>query len=594
MSEQDEQRPLTRRERRMREMGETGQLDLSEAQVTPPAKAETEDVTAESAPASDASPASADAAAPAAPAEIEISPFNEDGTPRSRREIRALREAAAVELAAARAAAAPAEVEESAADAAAEDSAAEDSAADEAAEVAAAEEAAPTESAELEIEAEELESSEIREVETEASEAAEAEAEGEDLTEGDEAQDQDAEAAAIVGEGADAVPAEEAAMSVEPEAGPAPLDGEPDFDSLIAPPTEPFTVQDLRDAENGGSAAQAQSDDVAELLAQGEAAAEVDADAGAPVEAEVAEEPVVAEAAEEEAAAKPKRRFWKRNKGEQAAEAEAAPVEVEAETVTETESAPVVAESVDPEPAVEAAPETAAEDPAQEQAEEAAEVIEIPAEPADVLPEAAPTEEAVAEAEPKPAVQPSPDQKESYSFPDIAPPEEWRSVFDDPSSRTMPGPAKADGDFDDLISRAVAQEGSGGQNTSALILPNMPEDTGGLSGPLGTTGDLYVTGSMKLPKSLGETGGHAALHDSIEMDPITGEAPEEAPAASEGPAPVSARHAVSARVQTDMPVVAKPAKEKSKLPLVLSLTGGGLVVAVAGIAIWGASNGMFG
>ena len=617
MSEQDEQRPLTRRERRMREMVETGQLDLSEAQVTPPAKAETEDSTAENATAGDSSPARADAAAPAAPAEIEISPFNEDGTPRSRREIRALREAAAVELAAARAAAAPAEAEEPAGDVAGEDSAAEDSAVDEAAEVAAAEEAAPTESAELEIEAEELESSEIREVEIEAAEAAEAEAEGEDLTEGDEAQDQDAEAAAIVGEGADAVPAEEAAMSVEPEAGPAPLEGEPDFDSLIAPPTEPFTVQDLRDAENGGSAAQTQSDDVAELLAQGEAAAEAgsgaNADAGAPAEAEAEvaeaapEEPAVAEVAEDEAAAKPKRRFWKRNKGEQAAaaeaeveaeaapvEAEAAPVEVEAESVSETESAPVVADPVDPEPAAEAAPETAAADPAQEQAEEAAEVIEIPAEPADVLPEAAPTEEAVAEAEPKPAVQPSPDQKESYSFPDIAPPEEWRSVFDDPSSRTMPGPAKADGDFDDLISRAVAQEGSGGQNTSALILPNMPEDTGGLSGPLGTTGDLYVTGSMKLPKSLGETGGHAALHDSIEMDPITGEAPEEAPAASEGPAPVSARHAVSARVQTDMPVVAKPAKEKSKLPLVLSLTGGGLVVAVAGIAIWGASNGMFG
>jgi hypothetical protein len=150
------------------------------------------------------------------------------------------------------------------------------------------------------------------------------------------------------------------------------------------------------------------------------------------------------------------------------------------------------------------------------------------------------------------------------------------------------------GDFDDLISRAVAQEStSTTAGTSALILPSMPEDTGGLAGPIGTTGELYVTGSLKLPKSLGETGGHSALHDSIEMDPITGEESGDVRMTSEGPAPVSARHAVSARAASGLPV-AKPVKDRSKLPLVLSLTGGGLLVAVVALGVWGASNGMFG
>ncbi|KUF06664.1 hypothetical protein [Leucobacter sp. G161] len=141
-------------------------------------------------------------------------------------------------------------------------------------------------------------------------------------------------------------------------------------------------------------------------------------------------------------------------------------------------------------------------------------------------------EEAVAE-------QPAPEENDDesvdtstdtagYSFPDIQPPEEWRSVFDDPSrAATITAPGES-GDFDDLISRAVAQEGStGGTGASALILPTHPGDTGGLTGPLGSTGELFVTGSIELPKSMGETGGHSGIHDSLDYDPfLTGENPE--------------------------------------------------------------------
>lgn len=79
MSEQDEQRPLSRRERRLREMAETGALDLSEIS----------EMVAEPKPVSQ----------PKIDNEIEISPFHEDGTPRSRREMRELRERALAERA---------------------------------------------------------------------------------------------------------------------------------------------------------------------------------------------------------------------------------------------------------------------------------------------------------------------------------------------------------------------------------------------------------------------------------------------------------------------------------------------------------------
>ncbi|QIM16436.1 hypothetical protein G7067_08405 [Leucobacter insecticola] len=178
-------------------------------------------------------------------------------------------------------------------------------------------------------------------------------------------------------------------------------------------------------------------------------------------------------------------------------------------------------------------------------------------------------------------------------------------MFDDPASRAAvsnspdspSAPATpSGGDFDDLISRAVAQEGAAGtSNTSALILPSMPEDTGGLSGPLGSTGEFYLTGSIELPKSMGETGGHSALIDSVEVDPVVAHETSEPQVTSEaGPVPVSARRAVSARVSSGIPVVAKPAKENNKLPLVLSLTGGGLLAAVIAYVVWAASQGMFG
>lgn len=565
MSEQDEQRPLTRRERRMRELGETGAMDLAEALPGTSAPAAVESGTTGDTPAAqasvpDASSGSApDAQADPATGDIEISPVNPDGTPRSRREMRQLREAALAERAAAQPVNAlstePAQVDTAVTTAPVEP------------EPAAAEEPAVADpSAAPEID----------------------------------------EPAVEGGEGG-----VDSAQSVDDVATPSAAP-EVDFDSLISPPTEPFTVDELREAE---SAANVTEDDARP------------ADEPDQPSADELETPAESAASPAGEPAKSKRRFpWQRAKAD---EAVPAPEAVSAESA-ETELAEAVpAANETPEASapeaetavahdsnlsvgspVDAAAPTAVIDSdavraISDEAPESIPEVVPPREPADDLPVvpaaetvALPTQAAsVAPNQPEPEAAPrSPEQKSSYSFPDIAPPEEWRSVFDDPASRQFPTPgAQPGGDFDDLISRAVAQEGStGGTGTSALILPTMPEDTGGLTGPLGATGDLYVTGSLHLPKSLGETGGHSAIHDSIEMDPITGDQLSEPSGDGSGPAPVSARHAVSARVDSGMPVVAKPAREKSKLPLILSLTGGGLLIVVVALGAWGASNGFFG
>lgn len=185
---------------------------------------------------------------------------------------------------------------------------------------------------------------------------------------------------------------------------------------------------------------------------------------------------------------------------------------------------------------------------------------------------------------------------QSYSFPDITPLDDGKSIFDDPTLQVMnSAPSKqVDGthDFDELITRAVAQESAGSStNTSALILPSMPE-SGALAGPIGETGELFITGSFDLPRSLSETGGHASLHDSIDAEPFDELGLVEA-ARTGAMAPVSASRAVSARASHG-PLVADATRDKNKMPVVLIATGGVLVLGAAGLIIWAATSGLFG
>ncbi|GAA1321070.1 hypothetical protein ACFSWE_00310 [Leucobacter albus] len=468
MSEQDHERPLTRRELRLREQAASG----------------------EAAEAADAGPGEAAVAASEtsgeAPAnvEIEIDPLNPDGTPRTRREMRELREAALAQLAA------------------------------------------------------------------------------------DTAASDDVDAAAAV----NAVQAEAPAPVVPME--------EPVFDEYGAPtealsledlpqhdsseteldaPTEAFTLEDILEAAEP-TAPTGDADAVAALFAtdQVEIVADSLGETAVPADADI-------DAAEA---------------GAVEAETHSADIEHDADlAAADLEASAVIDGAATADEADEA-------DEAELQAGAEAEASTL----ADVV-----AEELDAQAEAEGEADTGTDTA-GYSFPDIQPPEEWRSVFDDPSRAASISAPGESGDFDDLISRAVAQEGStGGTGASALILPSHPGDTGGLTGPLGATGELFVTGSIELPKSMGETGGHSGIHDSIDFDPfLTDGVPEPIGAASDsGPTPVSALSAVSARRRPEVPVVAEPTKDRSKLPLILALSGGGLIVVVAGVVVYAASQGLF-
>lgn len=477
MSEQEQERPLTRREMRLREQAEREGVDSIEDIVASEEAAAAEEAVV-------AEPSAVDLGS------IEIDPLNPDGTPRTRREMRELREAAAAELLAAQG-------DEGHAD---EDP-----------------------------------------VEESAGDAVEAEAANVDAAETDAAET-DAAEALLTPDDSYGAPTEALSLEDLPQAGvseAAEAEVEPELDA----PTEAFTLEEMLDAAEPKSPT-GDAEAVANLFAT-EPNAVIDIEAEAEAE--------VVEAVE-----------------------------------TDEEPAVEIVEEIDVELVAEDLEASAVE------AETEVEVVEVVEVVDDANADGA-VEGAEAD-EDDDADRDTGTDTAGYSFPDIQPPEEWRSVFDDPARAANISAPGDSGDFDDLISRAVAQEGStGGTGASALILPSHPGDTGGLTGPLGATGELFVTGSIELPKSMGETGGHSGIHDSIDFDPfLSGEAPESIASPTEsGPMPVSALSAVSARRRPEVPVVAEPTKDRSKMPLILALSGGGLIVVVIGVVVFAATQGFF-
>ncbi|WP_449277230.1 hypothetical protein [Leucobacter sp. GX24907] len=637
MSEQQESRPLTRRERRLLEMAAAEQgneAQPSAADAQEPADSPKDDAEAQAVPAAQVGghrgPADSlhgtESAAPdpsqdagdsdASEPEIDISPVDADGNPRTRREMRRLREEALERLAAAAAAEASdapdavpaaeepeapveepeAPVEEPEAPAEPEEAVASDA-------VVASDEAAAPEDGDTPDDADVPEAADAPEEKSPSESPAAAEVPPPPVSAFDRAR------ATPQATTTDAEPArsddtgqqEEKAIDADDSAGGAADEHSDDrsagaegagFDEIVAP-TEPFSLEDLREAEGAPDGA---VPTVSELV-------EEPSSAELPATEPLAETP--AEVAEE----KPKSRLpWRRgrSKSKNTAPEPEAPDEASDEITADADlSVAAVGDVSEPDDSQQSSAVTDGQEDAgvAEQVElaESARADEEAGVLSEIVEENAAADSSEAEAGSSSSEAEPEQPKQGYSFPDIVPPEEWRSVFDDPSTRVVPNaprtePAQSTGGFDDLISRAVVEEGgTDGSNTAALILPSMPQD-GGLSGPLGGTGELFVTGSIDLPKSIGETGGHSSLHDSIEMDPVDEEpGSPQAPVPSESDGgPVSARRAVSAVSQTGVPTITEVKKDRSKLPLVLSVTGGTLVLGVGALVVWGATNGFFG
>jgi hypothetical protein len=118
---------------------------------------------------------------------------------------------------------------------------------------------------------------------------------------------------------------------------------------------------------------------------------------------------------------------------------------------------------------------------------------------------------------------------------------------------------------------------------NALILPSIPA-TGLATSPLTSTGEVMVTGSIDLPKSLGATGQHPDHFDTSDIDRLFEES-DAAPATS-GVAPVRASKAVATHTST-RGMITPPKARGNRLPVVLAVTAAFLALGVAALLVAG-------
>jgi hypothetical protein len=129
-----------------------------------------------------------------------------------------------------------------------------------------------------------------------------------------------------------------------------------------------------------------------------------------------------------------------------------------------------------------------------------------------------------------------------------------------------------------------ATDGDLAISTSSIVLPatssNHRDD---VRHALDSTGEIIVTGTIDLPRSLGATGADPAGYDSAEIDRVI-DAADGADQVESGAAPVRAGRAVSTSAST-RDVVKAPLRRRISLPVVLASTGGVLCVGVAALLV---------
>lgn len=119
--------------------------------------------------------------------------------------------------------------------------------------------------------------------------------------------------------------------------------------------------------------------------------------------------------------------------------------------------------------------------------------------------------------------------------------------------------------------------------TSALVLPNFPPSMP-TTGPVSGTGEILMTGSITLPRSLGVNGLHPSRYDRPDIDDII-DAADRSDVAPDS-APVRAVRAVSTYTSSQSVINAKRPKG-SNLPMVLSITAGVMMVGVVVLVVVG-------
>jgi hypothetical protein len=134
------------------------------------------------------------------------------------------------------------------------------------------------------------------------------------------------------------------------------------------------------------------------------------------------------------------------------------------------------------------------------------------------------------------------------------------------------------------ISRSVGT-GNGAITTSALVLPSVPDH---ISGPLGDSGQIMLTGSISLPDSLSMSGALPSQLDEVDIDHRLD--PGDHQVASTDSTPVSAIRAVS--THTASGGIVTPTKPKGTRGFtILIIAASTMAVVVVGLLIAGLVSG---
>ncbi|GAB2968859.1 hypothetical protein [Frigoribacterium salinisoli] len=125
--------------------------------------------------------------------------------------------------------------------------------------------------------------------------------------------------------------------------------------------------------------------------------------------------------------------------------------------------------------------------------------------------------------------------------------------------------------------------------TNALILTD--QQVADVTGALNATGEIIITGSIDLPRSLAATGSQAKI-DTSDIDRLMEQG--DAEQAETDAQPVRASRAISTHTSTRSVVLSAAQQPSSKLPLVLGVGGGAVgVLLVVGVVV-GFATGLLG
>jgi hypothetical protein len=139
-----------------------------------------------------------------------------------------------------------------------------------------------------------------------------------------------------------------------------------------------------------------------------------------------------------------------------------------------------------------------------------------------------------------------------------------------------------DEDIESLENTITRTVGAGtSATTNALVLPSIPQSSD-LITPFTATGEIMVTGSIDLPRSLGSTGVHPSRVDTsdFEVDPMDREV------LSTDSAPVRAIRAVSTHTSSNGLITSRK-PQNNRMLTVLVISASGMAVGVAGLLFAG-------